>query len=92
MWQVLSGLHQEIKMSFMLVGHTKFSPDWCFGLVKQKVKREKNNSLEDLERTVNASSVANVAELVGTQDGTPLVPMYNWTDYLAPHLRRIDHS
>ena len=29
-WRVLSGLHQSVTMSFMLVGHTKFAPDWCF--------------------------------------------------------------
>ena len=31
MQRVLVGLHKEIKVSFLPVGHTKFSPDWCFG-------------------------------------------------------------
>ena len=34
--RVLVGLHKEIILSFLPVGHTKFSPDWCFGLLKQK--------------------------------------------------------
>ncbi len=25
----------HITLSFLVVGHTKFSPDWCFGLVKR---------------------------------------------------------
>ena len=34
-WRVLADLHDEITMSFLPVGHTKFVPDWCFGLAKQ---------------------------------------------------------
>ena len=32
LWRVLTGLHEYITLSFMVAGHTKFSPDWCFGL------------------------------------------------------------
>ena len=28
LWRVMTGLHTEITPSFMVVGHTKFSPDW----------------------------------------------------------------
>ena len=38
-WRVLTGLNKRIEISFMLVGHTKFAPDWCFGLVKQRFRR-----------------------------------------------------
>ena len=40
MWRVMTGLHKEITLSFLLVGHTKFAPDWCFGLLKQYIKRQ----------------------------------------------------
>ena len=36
LWCVLTGLHQNITLSFMITGHTKFSPDWCFGLMKKR--------------------------------------------------------
>ena len=36
LWRVLTGLHENITLSFMITGHTKFSPDWCFGLMKKK--------------------------------------------------------
>ena len=36
LWRVLTGLHQNITLSFMIAGHTKFSPDWCFGLLKKR--------------------------------------------------------
>ena len=35
-WGVLCGLHKDITLSFLVVDHTKFSPDWCFGLFVQK--------------------------------------------------------
>ena len=36
LWRVLTGLHDNITLSFMIAGHTKFSPDWCFGLLKKR--------------------------------------------------------
>jgi len=33
-WWVLCGYHNSVLYSFLSVGHTKFSPDWCFGVVK----------------------------------------------------------
>ena len=32
-WRVMIGLHRSIVLSFLVVGHTKFSPDRCFGLL-----------------------------------------------------------
>lgn len=29
-WRVLTGLLHNITLFFMITGHTKFSPDWCF--------------------------------------------------------------
>ena len=36
-WRVMRGLHTEITINFMPPGHTKFAPDWCFGLLKEKI-------------------------------------------------------
>ena len=33
-WHVMTGRNTQITLSFLVVGHTKFSPDWCFGLLK----------------------------------------------------------
>ena len=81
MLRVLTGLHREITISFLPVGHTKFAPDWCFGLFKQHFRQTKINSLDDITSAVDNSSVVNVAQLVGTLDGQCLVPTYNWSDY-----------
>ena len=61
MLRVLTGLHREITISFLPVGHTKFAPDWCFGLFKQHFRQTKINSLDDIASAVDNSSVVNVA-------------------------------
>ena len=79
-------LHRTITMSFMLVGHTKFSPDWCFGLFKQRYRCTFVSCLEDVVDVVNSSADVNVAQLVGTQSGEPVVPVYNWAAFLGEHV------
>ena len=90
-WRVLVGLHKNITLSFLIVGRTKFSPDWCFGLLKQRFRRTRVACLSDLERVVNISAEANVAQLVGTQSGEVVVPIYNWTAMFAGRLRKLKH-
>lgn len=87
-WRVLAGLNTSIEISFMLVGHTKFAPDWCFGLLKQRFRRTKVGCLADLEKVVNTSAEVNHAQLVGKEDGTVLVPQYDWAAYFAPYYKR----
>jgi len=52
-WRVLAGLNKEIKMSFMMAGHTKFAPDWAFGRLKQRFRRTVVGCLEDLVKVVH---------------------------------------
>ena len=90
-WRVMVGLHIQIILSFLIVGHTKFSPDWCFGLLKQRFRRTKVGCLADLEQVVNTSAEANVAQLVGTQSGEVVVQTYNWTSMFAGRLKKLNH-
>lgn len=87
-WRVLTGMNNRIEMSFMMVGHTKFAPDWCFGLLKQRFRRTKVGCLADIAKVVNDSAVVNYTQLVGTENGTTIVPQYNWSDYFAPFFKR----
>lgn len=34
-YRVLAELHDNIELSFLMVGHTKFSPDGYFGLIRR---------------------------------------------------------
>ena len=75
----------------MIVGHTKFSPDWCFGLLKQRLRHCEYNCLDDIVREVELSADVNHAQLVGTQSGEILVPMYNWSSFFQPHFKPLPH-
>ena len=43
-WRCIHELHRRIELYFLIAGHTKFSPDWCFGLFKQRYRRSYNHT------------------------------------------------
>jgi hypothetical protein len=55
-WRTLTNRHTNITLSFLPVGHTKFSPDWCFGLLKRQYRRTKVGSLQAIAEVVNTSN------------------------------------
>ena len=70
LWRVLTGRHQKITLSFLLAGHTKFAPDWRFGLVKRQYRRSVVNCLEDICEVVNRSAPSvNLSQLCASQAG-----------------------
>lgn len=85
MWRILVGLHKEIILSFLLVGHTKFSPDWCFGLFKQLYRKTKVGSIHDIVEVVKRSATVNHPQLVGEYDGTTHVKIYDWGTFFDSH-------
>ena len=76
---------------FMTVGHTKVSPDWCFGSLKQIFRRTKVDCLDDIVGVVESSASVNNAQLVGTQSGETVVKTYDWAGFFAPNLKRVPH-
>ena len=88
-WRVLTGRHTSITLSFLVVGHTKFAPDWCFGLFKRRFRRTKVDSLQSIAQVVNDSAECKFAQLVAREDGSMIVQTFDWTDFFAPHLKRI---
>ena len=89
-WRVLVGLHESITYSFLPVGHTKFAPDWCFGLLKQKYRKTKISSLSDFVDVVQTSATSNMVQLVGSQEGDVIVPFYDWNEHLSPYFSRLE--
>ena len=89
MWRIMTGRHKRIRLSFLVVGHTKFSPDWCFRLFKRLYRRTNITCLNDIKDTVEKSAVCNTVQLVAEQDGTINVPTYNWLGFLSPHFKSI---
>ena len=90
LWRVLTGRHKAITLSFMITGHTKFSCDWCFGLVKRLYRRTKVDCLNDIAYVINQSSVGNIAQLCGNERGEVFVPCYDWTKFLQRFFRKVN--
>ena len=88
-WRALTGRHTSITLSFLVVGHTKFAPDLCFGLFKRQYRRTKVGSLQSIAQVVNDSTECNFAQSVAREDGSMIVQTFNWTDFFAPHFKRI---
>ena len=91
LWRVMTGLHHTIEYNFLIAGHTKFAPDWCFGLVKQRTRKTFISSLFDIARAVEDSATVNTAELAGLHNGTVLIPTYDWMSYLDTFFKKIPH-
>jgi hypothetical protein len=87
-WRVMSGLNKSITLSFLIVGPTKFSPDWCFGLFKKAYRCTRIGCLDDIVRVVESSATVNHAQLVGTQDGKVVVPTYDWASFFDEPFRQ----
>lgn len=85
----MTGRHTKVTLSFLVVGHTKFSPDWCFGLFKRLFRRTKVGSLQTIAQVVNNSACCNYSQLVVTEDGLTVVPIFDWTSFFAPHMKKI---
>ena len=89
MWRVLTGRHKKITLSFLLTGHTKFSCDWCFGLVKRLYRKTKVDCLDDIAAVVTESSTVNIPQLCGTENGEVIVPTFDWTSFLGIYFRKV---
>lgn len=89
-WRIITGLHQSCVYSFLIVGHTKFSCDWCFGLLKQSFQKSFISSLYEFASVIDRSTVSgvNVTQLCSLHDGSVIVPVYDWVSFLSAYFRK----
>ena len=78
MWRVLTGRHTDITYSFLVVGHTKFSPDWCFGLFKRLFKRTRVSSMGEIANVVERSASGNKVQVVCNEVSPATFPKDRW--------------
>lgn len=88
-WRVLTHRHSDITIFFLPVGHTKFAPDWCFGLFKRQYRWTKVGSLHDISEVTDCSANCNFPQLVAEQDGSIIVPTYDWTNFFISKMKKI---
>ncbi|XP_052237936.1 uncharacterized protein LOC127849258 [Dreissena polymorpha] len=82
MWRTLTGLHETMSLNCMITGHTKFAPDYHFGIWKLKWRSSNAETMEEIAGSVTASSKSghNVPQLV--QDDNKPVVFFAWKTYL----------
>ena len=88
-WRAATNRQTSLTLSFLVVGHTKFSPDWSFGLYKRLFRGTKVGSMKALAQVVNDSAECNFPQLVTREDGSTVVPTYDWSFFFAPELKKI---
>lgn len=59
-WRAINNLHESIRNSFLIAGHTKFGPDHCFGITKRSYKVSHVSLLYEFARMVKSSSADGV--------------------------------
>ena len=74
----------------MITGYTNFPPDACFELMKRKFRRTEVSSFDHLVHVVEEYAACNFCQLVGTQDGTTIVPSRDWAEFLSSHFHCLD--
>ena len=91
-WRVLTGLSEECELSFMIPGHTRFSPDRFFGLIKRRFRRSKVSSLSQIVEVVESSTTGgqNKAYVIGEESSKPFA-YYDWSDFLSVFFTTIPH-
>jgi len=91
LYRVMTGRHKSITLSFMLVGHTKFSPDGYFGLIKKKYRRSKVYTYHQLVDVINSSTNGkfNVCHTFGDANQDKNVQFRKWSVWLKKYFREL---
>jgi len=91
LYRAIAGLHAKIDLSFMLVGHTKFSPDAYFGLLKKKYRRSRTYTYRQLIDIIDTSTVnrCNVCHPYRDDDGNASFKYRAWIEWLAKYFRKL---
>ena len=91
-WRVITDRSKACELSFMIPGHTRFSPDRFFGLIKRRFRRSKVSSLSQIAEVVESSTTGgqNQAYIIGKESTRPFA-YYNWSDFLSDFFTTIPH-
>lgn len=90
LYRILAGLHENIELSFMIVGHTKFAPDGYFGLIRKRYRRSNIYTYDDLVQTILTSSDKghNTCQRSDNHDLQPLI-YRDWSSWLLKFFKKL---
>ena len=82
-WRVLAGLEDEIKVSFMVVGHTRCAVDGGFGTAKKKFRSSDCDTPKQLSDLITSSASSNKTDCFTWQ-------WRNWDAFLGTRFRKVE--
>lgn len=90
-YRTIKQMHQRIDWSFMLVGHTKFSPDAYFGLLKKKYRRSKVYTFDQVVDVINSSTMngCNVCHPYRSTDEQASFKYRAWSKWLERYFKKL---
>ena len=91
MYRAITRKHKSITLSFMLVGHTKFSPDGYFGLIKKLYRRSKVYTYDHLVDVINSSTIGgfNTCQRYRDNQGCKIFQFKKWTTWLGKIFKKL---
>lgn len=81
-WRIMAGFEEDIKLSFMIVGHTRCSVDGGFGLAKKKYRSADCDSPAQLESTIESSATQNKVDYFSWK-------WMDWDTFLSQKFKKI---
>lgn len=83
-YRIMQNLNHDIVLSFLPVGHTKFGPDYAFGIFKKSYNKSEAHTLNDVVNIIESSTTnshLNFAELTGDEQGFIFINVNDWKGY-----------
>lgn len=90
-WRCFTERSVSCSIHFMLVGHTRFSPDQYFGMIKRKYRKTRVSSISQLSKVVleSTQTCANRVQLAFDKERGCRVPCYDWKSFLSFQFKNI---
>jgi len=91
LYRTLVGLHDKIRLSFMIVGHTKFAPDGYFGLIKHRYRRSSVYTYDQLADLIDRSTENghNICQRYQNASGNPNFEYRDWSKWLSKYFKKL---
>ena len=90
-WRCFTKKNLSCSIHFMLVGHTRFSPDQYFGMIKRKYRKTRVSSISQLSKVVCESTETgmNRVQLAFDKENGCRIPCYDWKSFLSSQFKVI---
>ena len=90
-WRCFTNKNVTCSIHFMLVGHTRFSPDQYFGMIKRKYRKTRISSISQLSKVVSESTETgmNRVHLAFDANSGSRVPCYDWKSFLSSRFKTV---